>query len=28
MQDAPDDRPMFIVRSLSKLLQQRIQHIM
>jgi hypothetical protein len=28
MQGASDDRPMFMVRSLNKLLQQRIQHIM
>jgi hypothetical protein len=26
MQDASDDKPMFMVRSLNKLLQQRIQH--
>jgi hypothetical protein len=28
MQGASDGKPMFMVRSLSKLLQQRIQHIM
>jgi hypothetical protein len=28
MQGASDDQPMFMVRSLSKLLQQRIQHVM